>query len=404
MYLPSLPLRQRVQAVAAAARLACRLHPFLAVLFLALVFVSRAQAQQAPTNDDFSAAILLTGTNVVVTGSNVNATKEPGEPDHAGNSGGKSIWWDWQSPQSGYVTISTAGSTSIYGGPLDTVLGVYVGTSVSSLTAAASNDDGPLDATSLVTFYAAAGTVYRIAVDGFTHDVPEDADSGSVILSIDFSYSLPLAPPWDLPGINGSMISSTNFAGKVVVLNFWATWCIPCQGEIPDLVALEEKYAPDGLGVVGVSEDDSTNGVDPPRPLVSNYATNHDMNYPIVMTRPNNLAMEATYDVPYTPKTFIIDRQSRIARVFVEEETFQTFEAAVLPLLYPNLTTQLTITNQRARISWPAVQATFLVQTNGGISGTNWAAVDATVQTQGTNHFVDLPITDSPRFFRIRSQ
>lgn len=404
MYLPSLPLRHWIQAVAAAARSGCCSRLIPGVFLVAVVFVTRVQAQPAPTNDDFSAAVLLTGTNVVVTGSNINATKEPGEPDHAGNSGGKSIWWDWQSPQSGYVTISTAGSTSIYGGPLDTVLGVYVGTSVSNLTTIASNDDGLIDATSLVTFYATAGTIYRIAVDGFTHDVPEDADSGSVNLSINFSYSLPLASPWDLPGLDGNTISSTNFAGKVVVLNFWATWCIPCQGEIPDLVALEQKYAPDGLVVVGMSVDDSTNGVDPPSALVYNYATNHDINYPIVMTRPNNLAVENTYNVPETPKTFIIDRQNRIAQVFVEEEVFQTFQAAVLPLLYPNLTTQLTITNQHARISWPAVQATFLVETNGRIGGTNWAAVNATVQTQGTNHFVDLPLTSASRFFRIRSQ
>src|SRR5215472_12529215 len=153
-----------------------------------------APGQPAPTNDMFAAATLISGTNVVVTGNNINATKEPGEPNHAGNPGGKSVWWSWRAPQDGYVTVSTEGSTSIYGGPLDTLLGIYTGSTVSNLTTIATNDDGPIDATSLAMFHASAGVVYDIAVDGFTYDVPQDADSGSVQLSVSFSGGLPLAP------------------------------------------------------------------------------------------------------------------------------------------------------------------------------------------------------------------
>jgi len=56
---------------------------------------------QRPSNDNFLNAILLVGTNLTVNGSNVNATKEAGEPNHAGNSGGKSVWWNWQAPATG---------------------------------------------------------------------------------------------------------------------------------------------------------------------------------------------------------------------------------------------------------------------------------------------------------------
>jgi thiol-disulfide isomerase/thioredoxin len=364
-----------------------------------------ARGQPAPTNDNFASAAPLTGTNTVVTGSNINATKEAGEPNHAGNPGGKSVWWYWQSPIDGYVTISTAGSTSIYGGPLDTLLGVYTGSSVSGLSTIASNDDGPTDSTSLVTFHAYAGETYRVAVDGFTYDVPQDAASGTVNLSLTLSPSLPLAPPWDLPSINGTNIDSTNFAGRVVLLNFWATWCIPCQGEIPALVALEQKYGSNGLTVVGMSVDDSVDGVNPPTSVVAPYAANAGVNYPVVMTRPSHLGVEAAFGgIPYTPQTFVLDRQNHITQTFAEAQEFTSFENAIYPLLYANLRASLSVSNRQARISWPLIQAATIVQSNSNLSTTNWATVGVPIQSDGTNSFITVPVTTTPRFFRIRSQ
>lgn len=375
------------------------------MLAVVVVTVLHAEGQPAPTNDMFASATLISGTNVVVTGSNINATKEPGEPNHAGNPGGKSVWWSWRAPHDGYVTVSTEGSTSIYGGPLDTLLGIYTGSTVSNLTTIATNDDGPIDVTSLATFHASAGVVYDIAVDGFTYDIPQDADSGSIQLSVTFSGGLPLAPPWDLPSTGGTNLSSTNFLGKVVVLNFWATWCIPCQGETPDLVALQQKYAPDGLMVVGVSVDDSPDGSNPPTATVSSYAATNGVSYPLVMTRPLHLAVESAYGgIPYTPQTFILDRQNHIAQTFVEEEDFQIFQSAVLPLLYPNLAVKIAISGGQVRISWPLTQATFQLQSKASLASTNWTAVSATVQSDGTNNFVLVPIGPNASFFRIESQ
>ncbi|HKZ17981.1 MAG TPA: S8 family serine peptidase [Geobacteraceae bacterium] len=116
----------------------------------------------APGNDLFAAAPLLVGNNGVVTGSNYNATKETGEPNHAGNTGGKSVWWKWSASFTGVATFDTHGSG------FDTLLGVYTGTGVSSLNqVAANNNDGSGGGTSGVTFTAVAGTEYRIAVDGY---------------------------------------------------------------------------------------------------------------------------------------------------------------------------------------------------------------------------------------------
>jgi hypothetical protein len=112
--------------------------------------------------DDFITALPLTGISANVVASNVGMTKEPSEPNHAGNPGGKSIWWRWIAPGSGSVTITTAGST------FNTVLGVYTGTAVSSLTQIGSdNNSGGTTNRSIVQFSAVVGTTYYIAVDGY---------------------------------------------------------------------------------------------------------------------------------------------------------------------------------------------------------------------------------------------
>ena len=119
----------------------------------------------APANDNFANRIAITGATATVTGANTGATRETGEPLHAANRGGHSVWWTWTAPTSGTVTIDTIGSN------FDTLLAVYTGGSVSGLTAVlnGSNDDSPAGntQTSRVTFAVTAGTVYQIAVDGY---------------------------------------------------------------------------------------------------------------------------------------------------------------------------------------------------------------------------------------------
>src|SRR5437867_11308270 len=84
--------------------------------------------------DDWAIAFTLVGGSATATATNVNYTKEPGEPNHAGNSGGRSAWWKWTAPANGQTTIRTVGST------FPTILGVYTGTvSVSNLTVVASD-------------------------------------------------------------------------------------------------------------------------------------------------------------------------------------------------------------------------------------------------------------------------
>ena len=139
----------------------------------------RSGILQEPANNNFTNRISLTGIPVRVTGSNVAATREPGEPNHGVEIGGASVWWTWLAPISGNVTVKTEGSN------FDTLLGVYTGASVSNLTEVVSNDDDGTNVTSRVTFTAAAGMSYSIAVDGF------DGVFGNIVLTIDVSDAAP---------------------------------------------------------------------------------------------------------------------------------------------------------------------------------------------------------------------
>ena len=63
------------------------------------------------------------------------------------------------------------------------------------------------------------------------------------------------APGWELKDLEGKPVKLSDFKGKVILLNFWATWCPPCRDEIPDLVSLQQQYGPRGLVVLGIAMD-----------------------------------------------------------------------------------------------------------------------------------------------------
>lgn len=141
----------------------------------AFATVTIADNEVATSNDQFANRRTITGTSVVVTGSNVGATRESGEPSVAGVGGGKTVWWTWKATITGTVTLSTAGSS------FDTTLGVYRGTAVNALTQVVANDDESYRNgiyTSKVTFGAVAGQTYQIAVDGY------EGESGNIKLAL----------------------------------------------------------------------------------------------------------------------------------------------------------------------------------------------------------------------------
>ena len=111
--------------------------------------------------------------------------------------------------------------------------------------------------------------------------------------------------PFTARTIDGKDLSLASLRGKVVIVNFWATWCPPCRAEIPDLVALQSKYK-DQLQIIGVSQDEA------PPSTVAQFAAEHGMNYPVVMDTPE---IERLFtNIHALPTSFIIDRDGRIAQ------------------------------------------------------------------------------------------
>lgn len=160
------------------------------------LFAASAHAATAPLNDLFSSAEGISGNSGRVAGTNVGASKEAGEPNHGGNTGGKSVWFRWVAPNSGTARFSTAGSN------FDTLLSIYTGSSVNDLNVVASGDDvSSTDKTSRATFNAISGTAYYIAVDGFN-------DNGRVAEgAIALSWTL---PPANDSFANAQVLSSTS--------------------------------------------------------------------------------------------------------------------------------------------------------------------------------------------------
>ena len=143
-------------------------------------------AADLPRNDFFTNRIAVAASTLTVRGTSTYASKEPGEPNHAGNSGGKSLWWTWTPATNGTITMDTIGSS------FDTLLAVYTGSVLTNLTQVAANDDISTDSrnpvlASRVKFTAVAGTPYQIAVDG------KNGASGAI--DINLSFQPDVKPP-----------------------------------------------------------------------------------------------------------------------------------------------------------------------------------------------------------------
>ena len=153
----------------------------------------------APANDNFAAATVLTGTTFSVSGSNIGATLQTGEPKHAGVRGGKSVWWSWTAPSTGTFTLATTGSS------FDTTLAIYTGSAVNSLAVLKSNDDQSSRLrTSKVVVSVVSGTTYRIAVDGYR------AAAGAITLSGSLVAKVVLAAPTKVAAIRDT-------AGRIAI-------------------------------------------------------------------------------------------------------------------------------------------------------------------------------------------
>jgi peroxiredoxin len=133
------------------------------------------------------------------------------------------------------------------------------------------------------------------------------------------------APEWKLSDLDGKLVKFSDFRGHVLILDFWATWCMPCRIEIPHFVELQNQYGDKGLRVIGVSLD--AQGPE----FVKKFAKRLDVNYPIVMG--NEEVAEAYGGIDAIPTTFVIDRQGRIVSRHMGYDDKAAFEKEIQSLL-----------------------------------------------------------------------
>ena len=132
------------------------------------------------------------------------------------------------------------------------------------------------------------------------------------------------APLFTVTDINGGKLSLADYRGKVVLLDFWATWCTPCREEIPHFVEMQEKLGPKGFQVIGISMDDDAKPV-------REFYQKFKMNYPVAVG--DDKLAESFGGVLGLPVNFLIDREGRIASKHLGATETSVFDKEVSDLL-----------------------------------------------------------------------
>jgi peroxiredoxin len=135
-----------------------------------------------------------------------------------------------------------------------------------------------------------------------------------------------MAPDFSLPSYEDNQpIELSSYKGKVVLVNFWATWCPPCRAEIPDFIQVQDRLRAQGFAIIGVSLDEGGAGV------VAPFVKDFGINYPVAM---GDQEVVSRYGgIRGIPTSFLIDREGRIAHVFPGMISGDTLEQAVKALL-----------------------------------------------------------------------
>lgn len=139
-----------------------------------------------------------------------------------------------------------------------------------------------------------------------------------------------VAPDFELTSLDGKRVKLSDFRGKAVLLNFWATWCSPCKVEMPWFVDLQKKYGNDGLVVIGVAMDDTDT------PKIAQFASEMGVNYPVLLG--TDKVSDDYGDVQFLPTSFYIDRDGKfvgkgvglIARKEIEDNVQKALASSVM--------------------------------------------------------------------------
>ena len=131
------------------------------------------------------------------------------------------------------------------------------------------------------------------------------------------------AKDFTLKSVDGADVKLSDFKGKVIILDFFASWCPPCRGEIPDFIELQKTYGDQGFSMIGVAVE----GMNDARA----FAQKMGMNYPVLV---DDNAVSADYGpVRSIPTTFVIDKNFKIAKMYIGFKKKDVFEADIKELL-----------------------------------------------------------------------
>jgi len=125
--------------------------------------------------------------------------------------------------------------------------------------------------------------------------------------------------------LNNRKSALSDFKGKVIILDFWATWCVPCKAEIPGFIDLQKKYAARGLQIIGLSVDDSL-------PTAKKYADAMKMNYPVLLAEGKEDILMAYDPIPSIPVSVVIGRDGKICSKHVGIVPMDVFEKEIASL------------------------------------------------------------------------
>lgn len=131
------------------------------------------------------------------------------------------------------------------------------------------------------------------------------------------------APDFSLADINGKQVSLSDFKGKAIILDFFASWCPPCRQEVPDFVELQKTYGDQGFVVIGVALVKSQEAKD--------FAEEFNINYPVLVD--DGKVSNLYGPIRSIPTTFILDKNGKIVKMYIGFRSKDVFEADVRELI-----------------------------------------------------------------------
>ncbi|MEI6639865.1 MAG: TlpA family protein disulfide reductase [Chlorobium sp.] len=143
------------------------------------------------------------------------------------------------------------------------------------------------------------------------------------------AFALPSAPVFSSVTLEGKPVSSSQLAGKVYIVNFFASWCPPCRAEIPDMVTLQTKYGRKGFTFIGVAVNETESSM---RSFVKKYK----INYPVIMVDDKIIgAFNTLVDggVQAIPTSFVVSSSGKVTQVFTGARSKEVLEQLILQAL-----------------------------------------------------------------------